>query len=135
MLYDTYSVPYILATIHSSSDAIYRAGAVTEQGYSWIINPYTPAYYYHYHPRYYVTASYIYAEWPQSETGRTGVPPKRYSEIFMFASDGANFCPTHYGATPNSANDERFWFAGTGGTECGYLLFWLKVFLPFIEGH
>lgn len=133
MIYDTYSNPYVLATINSNSTTIYRAAAVTEQGYSSSNNPYTPAYYYHYHPRYYVSAPYVYADWPQSETGITAISPKKFSEIWTWASDSANFCPVYYGAIPNIAEDERFWFAGTGGLECSYLLFWPRVFLPLIQ--
>ncbi len=133
MIYDTYSNPYVLATINSTSGEIFRAQATTEQGYSSSPNPYTPAYYYHYHPRYYVSAPYNYAQWPQSETGITGVAPKRYSEIWTWASSQVNICPTHYGANPNVAGDERFWFAGTGGIVCNHLLFPPKVFLPLIQ--
>lgn len=133
MIYDTYSNPYVLATINSTSTEIFRAQATTEQGYSSTVNPYTPAYYYHYHPRYYVTAPYIYADWPQSTTGITGSSPRRYSEIWTWASNGATICPNYYGAGPNVGGDERFWFAGTGGTICNHLLFPQKVFLPLIR--
>jgi hypothetical protein len=114
-VYNQYGTGYDVAQILSGSVRIYRAGSVTEEGYSTPQDPYLTASFYHWHPQYMFWGSF--QDWPPSEDGHI-------SYIHATDINGQNtFCPQHYGADPNQWNDERAWFAGTGGQQCWWGLF------------
>lgn len=134
MLYDANSFPWVLAQINDTGATIYDATVTSEQGYSTAPNPYTQMDYFYAYPLHYVPATGTYVHWPNSATGvDLSQNPHRFSHLYAADLNGQNtFCPTHYGATLNYLNDERIWFAGTGGQTCDALMFPPKTYIPLV---
>ena len=65
-----------------------------------------------------------WTDWPESDGAGM-------SEIW---TSPVSICPDHYGATPNINNNERYWYAGSGGETCNWLLFPSVHILPS-TGH
>lgn len=125
-VYTASGTPYDVAQIWSSSSRIYFAQSTTEEAYSNPPDPYLTARFFHWHPQYMVSGT-GFREWPTSSGGNNSL-------IYVTDLNGQNsFCPQHYGATPNILGDERFWFAGTDGQQCSWLLFpSVHIYLPAI---
>lgn len=121
-VYDSTGVNYSnVAKILDTSPRIYLARSDTEEGYYENSDPYILLRYYHWHPQF--LSSGTWTDWPESDS-------TAQSNIWTAPS---SICPNHYGATPNIFNDERAWYAGTGGVVCSWLLFpSVHVFLPVV---
>jgi hypothetical protein len=125
-VYTSNNVGYDVAQIWSTSSRIYRAGSVTEEAYGVAQDPYLTASFYHWHPQYMIPGS-GFKDWHESDSGGT-------SKIYVTDLNSQNtFCPQHYGIRPNFYNDERAWYAGSGGEQCWWLLFpSAHIYLPLV---
>jgi hypothetical protein len=113
---------YTVAQIQYQSTRIFLARSDTEEGFYESTDPYLTAKFYHYRPQFMKLGSW--ADWAESDGIAT-------SYLYAYSPDP---CPTHYGVTPNLQGDERFWFAGTGGQICNWLLFPSEhIYLPLVS--
>jgi hypothetical protein len=111
-----------VAEIFNASDRIWLARADTEEGYCEQDDPFIALQFFLHHPMYQYQGDWN--DWAESDS--TG-------QSFLHTYPIDTTCPDHYGATPNINGDERFWYAGTGGTVCGWLLFPSEhTYLPLI---
>lgn len=124
VVYDIYGTSYTVAEIQYQSTRIFLARSDTEEGFYESTDPYITAKFYHYRPQFLNLSQSIWMDWAKSDG--TGA-----SYLRAYSPDP---CPAHYGATPNLQGDERFWFAGTGGQICNWLLFPSEhIYLPLIS--
>jgi len=112
-VYDINGIGYDVAKIWHTSNRIYLARSDTEEGYYESADPYITMKFYHYDPEY-MQWGVGFQQWPTS-TGGSGNS--------TISTSPASICPDHYGAKPNVLGDERYWFAGTGGQVCSWVLF------------
>jgi hypothetical protein len=99
-----------------------------EEAYTEANDPYMLGSYYFWHPHYMQWGT-GFQEWP-------GSLDPNISNLYVTDLQGYNsFCPQHYGATLDISGDPRFWFAGTGGNVCSYVLFPqnYKNYLPMVS--
>ncbi|MEA3440469.1 MAG: hypothetical protein U9R58_09310 [Chloroflexota bacterium] len=121
-VYDEYGNYSTVARINSQSNRIYLARSDTEEGYYESSDPFITLQFYHWHPQFMKGGNW--ADWPESDSiGK--------SEIWTSPS---TICPDHYGATPNLLGNDRYWYAGTGGPTCEYVLFPSeRIYLPIVQ--
>jgi hypothetical protein len=114
---------YTLAQVSYNSSRIYLARSETEVGFYEDQDPYITAKFYHNRPQYLYGGNWT--DWSESDS--TGI-----SQIYIQPiARSAEICPNHYGATPNLYGNERYWFAGSGGQTCSWLLFpSVHIYLP-----
>lgn len=114
---------YTLAQIPYDSPRIYLARSETEEGFYEDQDPYITAKFYHYRPQYFKNGNWV--DWIESDSNGT-------SQIYVQPiARSTEICPAHYGATPNLYGNERYWYAGSGGQTCSWLLFpSAHVYLP-----
>ncbi len=120
-VYDESGGYVTVARINNQSDRIYLARSDTEEGYYESSDPFITVQFYHWHPQYMKFGNWT--DWPESNGA--GI-----DEIW---TSPVSICPDHYGATPNINNNERYWYAGSGGEICTWLLFpSVHIYLPLV---
>ena len=107
-VYDTNYVAYDVAKVSYGSKQIYRAMAVSEEGYNASSDPHHLMSFYHYRPEYWQLGS-GFALWP----GGTG--GSQTNNLFTSPS---GICPTWYGATSGIQNNPHLWRTASGDTQC-----------------
>lgn len=106
-IWDYNGVAKDVALIHYSSQTIYRAGVVTEEGYV-LPNPHILASFWHHDPRYMQWGS-GFQTWPASASGGTNIQKNRFFTV------PASECSTYYIGRLNWSGNPRFWYAGSSG--------------------
>lgn len=126
-VYDGNGNPYDVAEIYSPYTYIYNAYATMEEGYTSSQDPYVTAAFFIYNPQYMDWQKGSFQPWPASEGNHTN--SLRATDL-----QGINsFCPQYYGAIVNILSDPRYWFAGTTGNICNWIMFpSFPSFLPMI---
>lgn len=116
-VYDTSGTPHDVAKIWSTSSRIYRATVTMEEATVAQPDPYLKASFLFWHPQF-TPSGADFVDW------RPSVSMSTLDEIRSVDGNNQNtFCPQHYGANPNQSGDQRYWYAGTGGQQCSWLLF------------
>jgi hypothetical protein len=125
---DQNDIAHDLAKIWNNSVYIYSANVNMEEGYHQLQDPFLLAQFVFWHPQYYDFSHQGFLDWPASMDGHNNI---------LGATDLAgqgNFCPSNYGAIVNIGNDERNWYAGTGGNVCQWAMFpYYHVRIPIIR--
>lgn len=109
-----------VAHIKINANRIYKGFASMEEAYNEPIDPEMTGKFWFADPQYNYGG---WKNWTQSATS-----PDQHNFIALkrqvnFANDDPNSqCPTYYGATTNLlSNDIWYWYAGTGGGQCGHI--------------
>lgn len=114
---DQNGLPHDLAKIWTDSVYTYRANVNMEEGYTQAQDPFLLAQFLFWHPQYFDYSYQTFLDWPTSIDDHIN---NLYATDLTGLGD---FCSDHYGALVNIGNDERNWYAGTGGNVCHWTLF------------
>jgi len=135
VVYDTNSNPYVVATINTNHQRIYRAYVDMEESYATVEDPWMLAKFYYYNPKYSVDGN-SFVDWPVS-TGEiiNGIR----SDSYIDAGDDLGnefFCPSIYSFRYPSLSNERYWYIGSPNPFpeiCeGILLPSVHIFMPLM---
>jgi hypothetical protein len=110
---DSNGISHDVAKILSDSAYIYAATVTMEEAYTQTQDPHLPGRFYAFRPQYFNHNEGVFRDWPFSLG----------NNINHLYATPSNICPQYYGATVNYADDPRFWYAGTGGNICDWIMF------------